>query len=130
MLSVLNDNRTVKMLTFTFSFGKGYHFKSSIRIPVPLTLRHRLFSAVPLTNMNPLVYCNYEKDDSAWTKITEVTYPGREDMNTTTINGKHMVMVWGFFGYTGWLGRVSYLGDYIGRFFAVYNLMTVCVKYP
>jgi hypothetical protein len=130
MLSVVNDNRTVGMISFTFSYGKGYHFKSVIRIPVPLTLRHRIFSTVPLRNMIALVYCNYENDDSASTKITEVTFPGREDMNTTTINGRHLVMSYGFFGYTGWLGRTSYFGDYIGRFFAGYNLMTVCIRYP
>lgn len=131
----------ISVLSRVRSWGKGFHWKSAIRIriPFPLLLRYRIFtmlSDLPLRykifgiNVIPRVYCNYSNDEKAWTEITTLPLPSRQDVNTTRVEGNHTIMIIGFIGYTGWRGMQAQWLDRLGKRtgFDGYAFLTVCKK--
>ncbi len=121
------------------SSGKGFHWKSpfSFRIPFTILFRYKLFTWIKLRyrlfgiNVIPRVYCNYTKGPDAYTEITPLPTPARQNPNTTRIEGNHSITVIGFIGYVGWRGINAEWIDYknMETGFAGYSLATHYNKY-
>ena len=107
-----NSNTTINVFSRVTSKGKGTHLKSpfSIRIPFLFLLRYGLLQELPLRyrilgpRWYPIVIGNYSQDENAETYISPERMPIRPDPIQVSIKGKHIVLVYGFIGFTGWRG--------------------------
>lgn len=122
---IFGNESLINVVSSVTSFGGGFHFKSSIRLPFMLMLRRKIFSRLPIRCIIPLVFCRYE-DEHAKTTIKTLSIPCREETTTTIIEGNHTIIATGFVGYAGWLGFTSQLGQHLGirTGFAGYTLFT------
>jgi len=121
------------------SSGKGFHWKSpfSFRIPFTILFRYTLFKWIKLRyrlfgiNVIPRVFCNYSKSPEAYTEITPLPTPARQNPNTTRVEGNHSITAIGFIGYVGWRGMSAEWIDYknMETGFAGYSLTTHYTKY-
>lgn len=139
-LSGNNSNTTINAFSRVTSHGKGTHLKSpfSIRIPFLFLLKYGLLQNLKLRyrilgpRWIPIVIGNYSQDESAETNIKTVSTPIRPGTPPITINGKHIVLVYGFVGYTGWRGTSADLYEKMGwaTGFDGYGSFIFCAKFP
>jgi hypothetical protein len=139
-LSGNNSNTTINAFSRVTSHGKGTHLKSpfSIRIPFLFLLKYGLLQKLPLRyrilgpRWIPLVIGNYSQDESAETDIKTVPTPIRPDATQITVEGKHIVLIYGFVGYTGWRGTSADFYEKKGwaTGFDGYGSFIFCAKFP
>ena len=119
-----NDTQiNVSILSRVKSWGRGFHWKSPIgfRIPFPFLLRYRIFTLLKPRymlfgiNVIPRVVCNYSDDEEAWTEITPLPLPSRQNVETIRYEGNHSVWALNFIGYTGWWGMNAEWIDSLGK---------------
>jgi len=135
-----NSNTTINVFSRVTSHGKGTHLKSpfSIRIPFLFLLRYGLLQELQLRyrilgpRWFPLVIGNYSQDESAETYIETVRTPIRPDTMQITVKGKHIVLVYGFVGFTGWRGTSADFYEKMGwaTGFDGYGSFIFCAKFP
>ena len=117
-----NSNTTINVFSRVTSSGKGTHLKSpfSIRIPFLFLLRYGLLQELPLRyrilgpRWYPIVIGNYSQDENAETHIKTVPTPIRPNATQIDIKGKHIVLVYGFIGFTGWRGTSAEFYEKMG----------------
>jgi hypothetical protein len=139
-LSGNNSNTTINVFSRVTSHGKGTHLKSpfSIRIPFLFLLRYGLLRELPLRyrilgpRWIPIIIGNYSQDERAETVIKTVSTPIRPGTPPITIKGKHIVLVYGFVGYTGWRGTSADFYEKMGWVtgFDGYGSFIFCAKFP
>jgi len=119
ILDFLNGSGfNLSLVSFIQSRGRGFHFDFKIRIPMKKL--YEIYPNVPphyKVIKFPIVIGRYAFDNKAKT-ITSSVIGGRN-----SINGSHSVMAIGFYGYTGWMGMVSYRGFLIRNGFAGFTLL-------
>lgn len=122
----VNQNNSTGMLSKIKSHGRGFHFKTKIRIS--LVKRIKLFQMLPpyfrIQTKIPVIYCKYAEDARANTTITPLL-----GGNATYIEGNHTIFALGFVGFVGWLGHFSKSPlDLIPRYINGYAMLVRCKK--
>ena len=126
--AINNTNRTfgLGVLKKVKSSGRGFHFKSILRIEIKIK-RKLLSNLLPKIKIRPFVYCNYKNDPNAYTKISPIL--SNSPNSSKIISGSHKVLAIGFIGYTTWLGRTSFSPiDIFPRSFSGISLFVVGYK--
>ena len=101
--SLFKGNTSRGFMSFVRSKGRGLHIRLLRRIR--------------------LMFCIYPRDQKAYTTINPLI--GR---NTTTIEGPHSVLAFGFIGFKWWRGRISFLGFILRIGFVGFSLFTTVKK--
>jgi len=106
--SMLKKNKTnLSFLSKIWSVGRGFHFKTTIRLQ--LIQKLKLFPFLPpyfrTAIFIPTNFCKYTKDPKAKTVIKPLYFGENQ-----TFEGPHQVFNLGFIGYTGWIGHISFMG--------------------
>jgi len=104
------------------SRGRGFHLH--LRPLIQWPVKYKLFSFLPPYVFRklivPIVYCKYQKDNRAITKIT----PLINGSKVIEMKGPHTVTCIGFYGFKWWIGRISFRGFLMRTGFRGFSLYT------
>ena len=124
------DKNTTTILTKISSFGRGFHFKTKIRLQI--LQRLKLFPFLPpylrTAIFIPTNFCRYPRDPHATTQIKVLKLGKNLGFKNLTIEGPHSVLTLGFIGFTGWIGHISHLGYILRTGFAGFTLFARCKR--
>ena len=129
LIKTAEDNET-RMLAKIWSVGRGFHFKTKIRLQ--MVKRIKLFQFLPpyfrTAIFIPTNFCKYSKDPKAKTVITPLSIGSIKFGENLTIDGPHSVLTIGFIGYSGWIGHISYFGFIMRTGFVGFTVLASCKK--